>query len=105
MNRRQFFSLLLVRPQTTTTFRVAVLEAFETGTSTALLVHHDNPNTQAAFAAWLRAHPMASIRLRTNTGREFRGTIFRVRMCFGRGLILLNEQIQIRETEFLTVIA
>ena len=50
------------------------METFETGASTALLVHHDSPETQPAFAAWLRTRSPASIRIRTARSREFRGT-------------------------------
>jgi hypothetical protein len=32
------------------------------------------------------------------------GTIFRVRMCFGRGLILFQESIPIREGDIVTLI-
>lgn len=106
MNRRAFFSaLLLARPIQTASIRVAVLETFGFEQAPrAILVHHAEPATRDRFAQWLREHPKYTIRVRNKSGEEVPGTIFRVRMCFGRGLILLEKPIQIREQDSLTVV-
>jgi predicted aspartyl protease len=44
------------------------------------------------------------VRIRNNAGQETAGSIFRVRMCFGRGLVLLDQPITVREKEVLTLI-
>jgi hypothetical protein len=103
MNRRQFFSAFFAGPSQMQAVRIAVMETFTIDdSSAALLVHHAEPATRDAFAKWLQARPTASIRIRRQ-GQEVRGTIFRVRMCFGRGLILLNSRLPVREREILTM--
>jgi len=106
INRRMFFSVLFARPLQSMPLRVAVLETFNTGTtSAAVLVHHAEAAARDAFAQWLQAHPNAAIRIRRETGEEAPATIFRVRMCFGRGLILMQKAIRIQERDVLTVLA
>ncbi len=106
VNRRMFFSsLLLARRPQPPALRVAVLEVFQSGPAAdALLVHHANEATRAIFARSLQAHPTADVLIRTDDGREVPGTLFRVRLCFGRGLILLKNPLQIKERDVLTVI-
>jgi len=106
VTRRVFFSaLLFARSTQAFPLRVVVLETFDIGGAcTAALVHHAEPATRDRFAQWLRAHPRNAIRVRSKTGEEVSATIFRVRMCFGRGLILLEKPIPIRERDVLTVV-
>jgi hypothetical protein len=105
MNRRQFLSALLASPSQTQSIRIAVMETFSIDNScAALLVHHAEPATRDVFAKWLQAHPAATIRIRFQGGQEVRATIFRVRMCFGRGLILLQSGLAVREREILTML-
>jgi hypothetical protein len=107
MNRRSFFaSLLFGRRTQVTSFDVVVLEAFGLDEQTsAVLVHHSEAAARDQFARWLQTHPKSAVRIRHNNGKEVSATMFRVRMCFGRGLILLTEQLEIRERQSLTVIA
>jgi hypothetical protein len=103
MNRRQFFSAFL-SPSQVQPVLIAVMETFNVDdSSAALLVHHAEPATRDVFAKWLQAHPRAMIRVRRQGGPEVSATIFRVRMCFGRGLILLQSGLAVREREILTM--
>jgi hypothetical protein len=105
INRRLFFSLLLVRPTQSVSLRVAVLETFAMNEKvSAVLVNHANPAERDPFARWLRAHPRSAVKIRNGAAQETAATIFRVRMCFGRGLILLNQPIPVREGAVLTII-
>jgi hypothetical protein len=74
------------------------------GKVSAVLVNHANPADRDPFAQWLQTHPRSIGRIRNNAGQETAASIFRVRMCFGRGLVLLNQPITIREGEVLTLI-
>jgi hypothetical protein len=107
MNRRTFFaSLLMTRPAQPTSFEVLVLEAFGLGAQTsAVLVHHSAPVARDQFARWLQTHPGSAVRVRRKDGMEIPAKMFRVRMCFGRGLILFERQVQVRERELLSIIA
>jgi hypothetical protein len=105
INRRVFFSSLLARAIQPASLRVAVLETFGDGqTSSAILVHHAEPASRDLFARWLQMHPKSLVRVRTENGLETAATIFRVRMCFGRGLILPGKPLQIHERDVLTLI-
>jgi hypothetical protein len=105
INRRLFFSLLLARPRQSVSLRVAVLETFAMNEKvSAVLVNHADPAERDQFAQWLQKHPKSAVRIRNKAGQETAATVFRVRMCFGRGLILLNQPITVRESEVLTII-
>jgi hypothetical protein len=105
ISRRLLLSLLFIRPAQSAPLRVAVLETFEINDKiAAILVNHAEPSERAPLAKWLQAHPRSSARLRNAAGQETAVTVFRVRMCFGRGLILLNQPMAIREGEILTLI-
>ena len=96
----------MARPAQALPLRVTVLENFDINSRTAaVLVHHADPATRDAFAAWLRRYPKSAVRLRLRDGAEVSATIFRVRMCFGRGLILFEKAVQIREGDILTLVA
>src|SRR5258706_12215107 len=106
INRRAFFAaILFAGPTQTASLRVQVLETFGSSEgSSAILVHHAEAATRERFAQWLQAHPKHTIRVRMKSGEEVSATIFRVRMCFGRGLILLEKPLQIRERDVLTIV-
>jgi hypothetical protein len=104
LNRRVFISLAVIPWQRGPSIPVEVLETFNDGGSTlALLVHHADPANRQQFSEWIHGHSPANIRIRTAAGQETPAKIFRMRMCFGRALILLNSAIQIGEHERLTV--
>lgn len=105
ISRRLFFSLLLVQPRQTSPLRVAVLETFAMNEKvSAVLVNHGDPDERDQFARWLQTHPRSAVKIRNKAGQQTPATIFRVRMCFGRGLLVLNQPITIREGEVLTII-
>jgi hypothetical protein len=106
-SRRVFFSaLLFARSRRAPSLQVTVLETFDLdGKSVAVLVHHVDSASREQFAQWLQSRPKSSVLIRSNAGRETRALVFRVRMCFGRALILLQGPVQIRERDVLTIIA
>ena len=105
LNRRAFLTLLLAAPQATPSIQVAVLETFDIeNRARALLVHHADPASRDTFGGWMRSHTKFAARVRTQAGEEENAIIFRVRTCFGRGLILLEQPMQIRERDVLTIL-
>jgi len=105
INRRLFFSLLLVRPRQSVSLRVGVLETFIMNDKvSAVLVNHADAAERDQFARWLQAHPRSTVQIRNKAGQQTPATIFRVRMCFGRGLLLLDQPITVRERDVLTMI-
>ena len=75
---------------------VEVMEAFATSDGpSAFLVHHASEAARTTFGEWLRAHDGARIACRLRNGITVEGRIFRVRMCFGRGLILARAPVAV----------
>lgn len=105
LNRRTFLLSLLAPTKFTTSIQVAVLETFLIENSAcAVLVHHADPATRDAFGDWMRSHLKSAVRVRTQEGKEENAIVFRVRTCFGRGLILLDRPMQIHERDILTIL-
>jgi hypothetical protein len=105
LNRRGLFSLLLWRPAQASPGSVRVLETFTRGgTTMAVLVNHADDASRKTFAEWLQARPSSVVRIRNNAGEETAASFFRVRMCFGRGFILFNKPITVREGDTLTIV-
>jgi len=106
MNRRIFLSsLLFSKPATVTSLQVAVLETFDlNGKSFGMLVHHADNASRQDFATWLQNNPKSTTRIRTRTGFQTQAVVFRVRMCFGRALIIPQEPLQTRRGELLTLL-
>src|SRR5262245_2242648 len=104
MNRREFLITWIVR-QSKAALSIEVMEVFSSPDGpSALLVHHANESTRNAFSAWLRARDGAAIIFRTAAGTAIDGRVFRVRMCFGRGLIVTRSKLSIREKDILNII-
>ena len=108
MNRRVFVALSLsswMPAKPAAGFEATVLETFQMdGRSIAILVHHRDEATRELFARWLRTNPASKARIRDAAGTELSATIFRVRMCFGRALILLSQPTAIREQQAITIL-
>jgi hypothetical protein len=69
----------------------------------AFLVHHANDAARNAFGAWLRAHDGARVICRFPDGTAANGQIFRVKMCFGRGLVLTRAPVAIHPKERVSI--
>jgi hypothetical protein len=106
MNRRMFVSMLFFRPEPQPAIlQVAVIETFDLpGKTAAILVHHANESDRESFAAWLRGRTGSTVRIRTKSGTETTGTIFRVRLCFGRALIVPDQAIHVGERDILSML-
>jgi len=105
LHRRTFLSaLLFARPARATWLEVEVLETFDlNGKSVAILAHHADEASRQNFTTWLQSNPKITLRVRTGTGIETQASVFRVRMCFGRALILPQQPVQTRRGELLTL--
>jgi hypothetical protein len=104
ISRRVFISVFLFRPVQKNTLSAGVQEVFEDASGTlAALVHHAEPAAREAFGEWLRSHPQSLVHVRTGAGEEAAGKMFRVRMCFGRGLIIFEKPVQLRERDVLVI--
>jgi hypothetical protein len=94
MKRREFMmggALAPSLPALQNLVEVEVMEVFSSSSGpSALLVHHADEATRENFANWLRQNSGKQIVCTLQPRAETAGRIFRVSLCFGRGLILLN---------------
>jgi len=94
MKRREFLiggalGSALAGPQKT--LEVEVMEVFSSSTGpSALLVHHADEANRETFANWLRSNSSKQVTCELRSKTAFTARIFRIRLCFGRGLILLS---------------
>lgn len=96
ISRRQFLLGWTV-PQRSGSVEVEVMEVFVgPDAPSAFLIHHANEPARNTFGDWLRAHDGANIVCHLPDGTAADGHIFRVKMCFGRGLVLTRAPIAIR---------
>jgi hypothetical protein len=103
MTRREFFLSWLIQDRTAS-IEVEVIEVFATSHGVAaLLVHHVSERTRIAFGKWLRANDGGRIAGRLRNGTVVNGEIFRVRMCFGRGLIITQASVPILAKDILII--
>ena len=93
MKRREFLiggalGSPLAAPQET--LEVEVMEVFSSTGPSALLIHHVDEATRETFANWLRSNSGKQITCELRSKRSFTARIFRISLCFGRGLILVS---------------
>ena len=94
MKRREFLiggtlGSALATPQET--LEVEVMEVFSSSTGpSALLIHHVDEATRETFANWLRSNSGKQITCELRSKTTFTARIFRISLCFGRGLILVS---------------
>ena len=103
INRRQFLLTWIFQPQPGTVQQVEVIEVFSAGQGpSAFLVHHVNESVRVRFAEWLHRADGAQISFQLPNGPKIDGRIFRVRMCFGRGLVLTRGPVAVRPKDRVT---
>jgi hypothetical protein len=69
----------------------SVVEAFEEGRLgvRAVVFHQRDKADGPRLGSLLLAHSGKEIELETTDGRRYRATVFRIKSCFGRGLVLV----------------
>ncbi|PYS54498.1 MAG: hypothetical protein DMG13_07910 [Acidobacteria bacterium] len=103
MNRREFFLTWIFQNRSTST-EVEVMEVFAASDGpSAFLVHHASEAARTAFGEWLRANDGARIVCRLHNGTTLDGVIFRVKMCFGRGLVLTRAAVAVRPKDIVSI--
>lgn len=103
ISRREFLLWWTLQSRSNSV-EVSVLEVFGGSDGpAAFLVHHANEAARNAFGEWLRAHDGALIHCRLPDGTTADGHIFRVKMCFGRGLILTAAPIALRARDRMSI--
>ena len=103
MHRREFL-LAWIFQNRSASVEVEVMEVFSTSDGpSAFLVHHASEAARNAFGEWLRANDGTRIACRLRNGTIVDGQIFRVRICFGRGLIVTRAPVAIRQKDVVII--
>ena len=69
--------------------RVLEAHASTTPAVVAVVFHQRNVSDQARLASTLRQHSGEGVAIQTGDGKWMSATVFRLKSCFGRGLLLL----------------
>ena len=79
------------KPSTAVACRAMEVHTDEAGRTTVVVFHHAGEASRATLSALLRAHSGAAVDVQLEAGPSgtWRGTMFRLASCFGRGLLLL----------------
>jgi hypothetical protein len=82
--------------QKSDTLKIEIMEVFmSTNGPSALLIHHADEATRETFANWLRAHSGSAVVCTLPDKTKIDARIFRVSLCFGRGLILVRDPVAV----------
>ena len=93
MKRREFLvgGLTWMAPTPQDDLTIEVMEVFSSSRGpSALLVHHADEATRETFSNWLRRNSGREIVCGFGDGTSVTARIYRVSLCFGRGLILFS---------------
>lgn len=94
-----------------TKLQCEVLEISAPSTSTTkplaairyVIVRHKNSDDRERFSAWLRTHSGADVTFAAADGRPHHGVLRRLRMCFGRGLLIFVDPVNLKEGETIVI--
>jgi len=67
------------------------------------LVRHKNQADRRRLSEWLRTESGADVVFTAGDGSPHRGALRRLRMCFGRGLLMFTEPVKLREGDVLII--
>jgi len=63
------------------------------------ILHHKHERDQASLAQWLRHHKGARVSFQTRDGASHPAVLQRLKACFGRGLLLYADPVQLGTKE------
>jgi hypothetical protein len=63
------------------------------------ILHHKHQRDQASLAQWLRHHKDAHVSFQTRDGTSHAAVLQRLKDCFGRGLLLYSDPVQLAAKE------
>ena len=105
INRRLFLIGWIFQHRVAAPLQVEVMEVFLASDGPcAILVHHANEATRDDFSRWIRANSGARVACRFPNGTFADGRIFRISLCFGRGLILTRSGVSARPKDILSIL-
>ena len=64
-----------------------------------VVLHHKHEQDQASLAAWLRQHGGAQVTFQTLDGTPHQAVLQRLKHCFGRGLLVYADAVQLKEKD------
>jgi hypothetical protein len=68
-----------------------------------VIVRQKNSDDRDRFSAWLRTRSGAEVTFEAADGRPHRGVLRRLRMCFGRGLLIFTDPVGLKEGETIVI--
>jgi hypothetical protein len=75
----------------------------ELGAINYLVIRHKNAEDQKRFSEWLKRHSGAGVTFATPDGVSHRGVVRRLKVCFGRGLLIFVGPVNVKERDSIVV--
>jgi len=67
-----------------------------------ILIHHANAKDREILSRWLKDHSGTEIKFTVNK-REYKGTLCRLAHCFGRGLLIYTDDINMMKRDIIEI--
>jgi hypothetical protein len=67
------------------------------------MLHHKHAKDQARLSDWPHRRDGAQIQLRTHDGATHAAALFRLKHCFGRGLLLYSDAVDVQAKDVITI--
>jgi hypothetical protein len=77
--------------------------ARELGAIRYVMIRHKNPADRQRLSDWLKTHSGSDVVFTGPDGRSHSGVMRRLKMCFGRGLLIFTDPLEINEGAVLSV--
>lgn len=68
-----------------------------------LIIRHQRAEDRSRLSAWLRSESGAVLTFTTGDGVRHRGVLRRLKMCFGRGLLVFIGPVNVKERDSIVV--
>ncbi len=68
-----------------------------------VIVRQRRPEDRDKLSGWLRIHSGTEVTFAVADGRPHHGVLWRLRMCFGRGLLIFSDRVTPREKETIII--
>jgi hypothetical protein len=68
-----------------------------------LILHHKHEKDQAPLSEWLHRYAGARMTFRTRDGTTHAAVLQRLKHCFGRGLLLYSDAVDLKEKDVIQV--
>jgi hypothetical protein len=68
------------------------------------IIHHKFQEDRQRLSLWLKRNSGKEVKFQTSDGKEFNAVLNRLKMCFGRGLLIYFENVPLKEKDVIKIL-